>query len=340
MSRRVIVPLIVVIVAAGWYVLRERELRPAPPAPIDVAQTPTSAPHPPPLASAPAPSPPPPDHSPEPKPAPVAPKVEQPVDAATLRQPPPDTPVKDVLAMLRSAADQGVPRAACRVGVELIRCGRIGQRMVELESAMAAATNTPKDTQSAQAAMRRATALQLQLATDQRACGGVTEDETREAWRYVYLAAAGGNVAAMSRFARDPGMLGGPNAPEYADAWGAYRRDAPQFRADAIRGGDVRALYYGWWAALNGTSAAGAGVFPPEPETALLYASALRGLVDDRTMRTVDQMTARSASSIDPDRAERLRQDGETLRAQSFANAAPVEIGNDMGKTDVADCWK
>ena len=174
--------------------------------------------------------------------------------------------------MLREGADQGIPQAACRLGAELIRCARVRDTLVMLGEAQAAAARAPKNAPEAARMSQYAVELSRALAEDNRMCSGVAVETAREAWRYLYSAAAAGNVAAMSRFVRDPGLE--LNDPDATEGWSAYRQDAPAFLQGAIKGGDVRALYQAWFSAFSGQSSGGSDIFVRDPDKALQYGTA------------------------------------------------------------------
>lgn len=68
-------------------------------------------------------------------------------------------------------------------------------------------------------------------------CEGVSRDDLRSnTWRYIWRAAAAGNVTAMSEFVRDPGIYGDPAAS--ADGWAIYRDHVQDIDARAIAAGD------------------------------------------------------------------------------------------------------
>jgi hypothetical protein len=342
MSNRValIVLILFVAVGAGWFWTHRNP--PASKSPRSPALVESAAPGaiaaPPTIAAAP--------------PGPAAPTVGAPADQssasaakrkltlADIAQPPPASPVKDVVRQLVDAANQGVPQAACRLGFELIRCARVRNGLVALENAQRAAAAAPKDSREAQNFARDAAMMGQALARDRQACIDIGDTDTADGWRYVYIAATGGSAAAMTRFVRDPGIGAPPGTPEYEEAWGAYKREAPQFLVDAIRNGDVRALYQGYVSALTGNSAGGAGVFARNPEKAIAYAVALRGLREKAAEQQIEQSVVGLIDQVGQARADAARAQGEKLRADFFANATPLNRSEADKSPDVAECWK
>lgn len=335
MRRSLSIAAAIVICLGGYYFATTRE---APPQPLAAAQHAAPAP----LVKVAAAEP-----SPPPAPAPVvrapppAPPPRPAVAALTLRdikQPAEGTPVRDLLTMLRDAADQGVPQAACRLGIELIKCSRLRSALIALGEAQKAAAQAPKNTPEAARLMQRATELSRNQADDNRACSGVEREDVAEAWRYIFTAANAGSVAAMSRFVRDPGLA--PGDPDAAEGWSAYRQAAPDLLRTAIKRGDVRALYQAWAFAFTGQAPGGTEVFARDPDKALQYGTAALDLLDASRAAKVRAVDDKVAREIGNERADAARKEGEKLRAASFAGAKPPYWTADDGVTELADCWK
>ena len=256
-----------------------------------------------------------------------------------LVQPEKNTPVVQLEATLRSAADLGHPQAACRLGIELIRCARIGSQQTTLDDLHGDAERAPKESPEAKRLAKEIDTASRALAETQYLCNGVSPESTRNAWRYLFSAASAGNVAAMSRFVRDPGL--NPGEPEAAEGWEMYTRNAPEFLQRAIEGGDVRALYQGWFSLSSGKSISQTKTFERDPDKALAYGYALvNGLIDVRRAARISRTNESLAKELGAERAARARQAGADLRAMYFANTDRLEWGDDNSETDVADCWK
>ena len=95
-------------------------------------------------------------------------------------------------------------------------------------------------------------------------CKGVSERDLRNAWRYLWQSAEAGNVAAMSKFGRDPGLSHEDPAVN-AEGWIVYRANAPRLLWQAVVGGDVAALHALWFSTATGLSAGGKDAFPRAP---------------------------------------------------------------------------
>jgi len=271
----------------------------------------------------------------------------QPSTPPILKPPEPPGPLQELETTLRNAADRGDARAACTLGIELVRCARLEAVQTELYDTQTAlddvqgnAERAVKDKANVARLSRRIDELTSTLNENQRLCRGVTQELARNSWQYLYAAATAGNVTAMSRFVRDPGF--DPLDSETSEAWQTFLASAPDFLARAIAAGDVRALFQGWYSASSGRTIREiqADAFQRDPDKALQYGTAVVKLVDPRRAAEVAQANAAIAKEIGPERAARARQEGERLRTTFFANATPVNWGPDPGETDVNDCAK
>ena len=241
-------------------------------------------------------------------------------------QPPPDTPVKEVLDQLRPAADLGNPQAACRVALEMRRCGE-----------MFALSRIPPDNPGYPQFQQMAHA-------SEKLCAGVDENDVRNnAWRYLWQAAEAGNVAAMTEFAINPVVDGRDNPAASADAWLLFRDHAQEFLTTAVNDGDVEAAYWGVGFMDTGNSFGGPGVFKADPYTALVWAEAILPFLDPQRQQNRQYWIDQLEPKLPPDRVLQARQDAIALRARmAAAGATRVHwpAGND-GPTDPAvDCNK
>ncbi len=339
MRRPLLIAAVIVTCLGGYYFATTREASPKPAAARKTTAQPASAkiatPEPPP----PAPPPPVAAQPTPPAPAPRPDRATAPaIPLREIKQPAEGTPVRDLLALLRDAADQGVPQAACRLGIELIKCSRLRTSLIALGDAQKAAAQAPKNTLDAARLMQRATELARNQADDNRACSGVAREDVSEAWRYIFAAANAGSVAATSRFVRDPGLAAGD--PDAAAGWSAYRHGAPDLLRAAIKGGDVRALYQAWAFAFTGQSPGGTEVFARDPDKALEYGTSVLDLLDAPRAAKVRAANDNLVRELGNERAEAARREGEKLRAGSFASAKPPYWTADDGVTELADCWK
>src|SRR5260221_5925441 len=80
--------------------------------------------------------------------------VPRPPEPVQSTQPAQGVPVQQVEAMLRDPAITGDPKAACRLGIELIRCSRLDSARASLEAARNDAERAAKGTPEAQRLMQ------------------------------------------------------------------------------------------------------------------------------------------------------------------------------------------
>ena len=241
-------------------------------------------------------------------------------------QPPSDTPVKEVLDQLRAAADLGNPQAACRVALEMRRCGH----WFEL-------SREPSDSPLY-------VAFAPMLRAGKALCAGVDENDVRNnAWRYLWQAAEAGNVAAMTEFAITPVVDGFDNPAASADAWLHYRDHAREFLTTAVNDGDVEAAYWGVAFMGTGNSFGGRGVFKADPYTALVWAEAILPFLDPQRQQNRQYWIDQLEPKLPPDRVLQAQQDAIALRARmAAAGATRVHwpAGNDGPTNPAVDCNK
>ena len=232
-------------------------------------------------------------------------------------------PVAPLLQKLVPAAQNGDARAACRVGLEKLRCVRIPQyeKLVRDKAANAE--------------------VEQKLAVDQQLCAGVSSYDSRDAWRYLWQAASAGNVAAMSKWLRDPGLEASDvDSKGYFEGWGLYRDNAPNMMEQAIKAGDVMSLYSAWFHAATGIGPGEGKIFPKDAYAALVYGEAAMPLLDARRRDQVALKNAQLRATLDAQKISQAAAEGATLRAQYFAAARPVSEQPDDGFLDPADCYK
>jgi hypothetical protein len=255
-------------------------------------------------------------------------------------QPPPDTPVKEVLDQLRPAADLGNPQAACRVGIEMAHCLDLFQLARRNATYDEVAARFGADSPQAPQAGASDAAAADELARGRVRCQGVPETDLANAWRYLWEAAAAGNIAAASRFARDPGLRFKEAATD-AEGWAIYRDHAPEALAEAVNGGDVMAAFAGAFSLASGLSYGGKDVFRRDPYAAYVYAFAVLPYLDALRQRIIENVIAQAASTLGPDRVLQAQQDATALAAKlASAGAAPLTGGNDDGASNPIDCGK
>lgn len=151
-----------------------------------------------------------------------------------------EVPLREALHPLKARADAGDSLAACRLGVELLRCSSLESPFPELDDWLARQeTRFEADGELEQAnatAQVRVTRAQLR-----RDCAGISADLIQQAHHYVRQAAMAGESEAMIRYAAGE-TLGGWGfsfiaTPQFDD----WRREAPQVLMRALEAGTPEA---------------------------------------------------------------------------------------------------
>lgn len=160
---------------------------------------------------------------------PIAPDASAPASIVSPRPseplPPRDAPITDVAPLLQSRADAGDHKAACRLGIELLRChlllkvhqGSVADWMQELELSQEA-KGRPEDA-------NRVAGLNLGYLEQSRLCASLPEGLVAQGPRYLRAAALAGEPEAMLRYADGQsldtqGGFGFVRTPEF-DQWRA-----------------------------------------------------------------------------------------------------------------------
>lgn len=179
--------------------------------------------------------------------------------ASAAAPPPNDVPLAGILVPLADRADRGDRRAACRLGMELLRCEQL-VLFDELASTEVNDQEPPNPRQAAYLAWKSARLLDCQaVPPDLRGRGG----------HYLRQAALAGQPEAMVRYAEGhhfPPDSRGLWATEAFDQW---RREAPGMMQRAVEAGypqAVFALQFGYSDDLTPATA----LVPNDPELALV----------------------------------------------------------------------
>jgi hypothetical protein len=139
--------------------------------------------------------------------------------------PPKDAPITDIAALLQSRADAGDRKAACRLGIELLRChlllkvhqSSVADWMQELELSQEAKGKSED--------ANRVAGLNLDYIEQSRLCASLPEDLVAMGPRYLRTAALAGEPEAMLRYADGQSLdtqsgFGFLRTPEF-DQWRA-----------------------------------------------------------------------------------------------------------------------
>lgn len=245
--------------------------------------------------------------------------------------PPIDTPVGDVVAQLKAAADSGHPQAACRIGMELAHCWHQRVMAEQLQRSdewrrrrpEVNPTPPPEGFASFEASVRR----------ELDRCKTLNENELSEGWRYLLQAALGGNSSAMAEFVSRP-PLHKERFLDHLEGWQAYSDHAQMFLERALEAGNRTALSTAYFASLDRQSPSGGGGlrFGNKYFAAIKYGTALlatyQGVPDSNATR---QVTAQlesdmkfAASNLTPEQLSQARVEGVRLYERHFANKPPV----------------
>lgn len=153
--------------------------------------------------------------------------------------PPIDTPVAAILDELEARARAGDVRAACRLASELSRCGSVDKRLamqVRQTESLAEQPSVRTDQQVDSIAR-----FDLALELDQQACAGVTKARTREALRWLLVAARGRHAPSMTAFLAGGWFLE-PASIHHVEVFAAYAREAESMAIALVEMGDPTVL--------------------------------------------------------------------------------------------------
>lgn len=148
---------------------------------------------------------------------------------ASTPMPATDLPLRDRLASLQLRADAGDSLAACRLGVELLRCAALGNYHPEHDAFMAK-KEAELEAKGDLSAANKIAAGRLLHAQLRDTCSVVPEPLVGRAHHYVRQAALAGEPEAMIRYARGETLMNGIPSMRYIatpefDAWrGEARR--------------------------------------------------------------------------------------------------------------------
>ncbi|HEX4853344.1 hypothetical protein [Arenimonas sp.] len=209
-----------------------------------------------------------------PAPGTTRPRPVEPADAEPL--PPEDRPLASLLGPLAARADAGDRKAACRLGMELLRCEHL-----EHQAALMAPPPAPPDDQDARKAMRSSASVDFLMrepawiAERLAQCKAVPTALAGQGARYLEQAALAGEPEAMVRYAEGqhwpPSSRGAMADPSF-DRW---RRNAPGMMRRALKAGYPEAAF-ALMIAYQDDGGFHAALIPNDPEQAavigLLYA--------------------------------------------------------------------
>jgi hypothetical protein len=152
-----------------------------------------------------------------------------------------DTPLPELLVLLQPRADTGDSLAACRLGVELLRC-EANDFAVRFHQSHSTGFIREKEAQGQLALANHVEEQQLRQLELQIQCRQLPEDVRRRGSDYLIQAARAGEPEAMLRYAL--GEHWGINLDDFlADGrFDVWRREAPDMLQRALEGGDPRSV--------------------------------------------------------------------------------------------------
>ena len=199
-----------------------------------------------------------------------APGIREPVPVQPAPLPAPDTPFAQALPALRAAADAGDRRAACRLGLELLRCQHLGAWDALMEKYTSEDAEAAWVAQGNLAAANHVAEEKLWRIESLEQCRVVPADLHGQGTRYLRQSALAGDPHAMFAYAEGhhwpPSMRGMAVDPAF-DPW---RREAPAMMHAALRAGNPSAAYI---LQINYTDDFGflSGMIPNDPYRSYTY---------------------------------------------------------------------
>jgi hypothetical protein len=153
-----------------------------------------------------------------------------------------DTPLADIAPVLQARADAGDARAACRLGVDLLRC----QYLALLGDAELERLANRERAQSEKGKLDQANATAMMLlrhAELQRTCAGLDQDLIARGAHYLRQAALAGEQDAVVRYATGGTFrVTGSNAYIATPEFDQWRREAPAMIRRALEAGQPGAV--------------------------------------------------------------------------------------------------
>lgn len=196
--------------------------------------------------------------------------------------PPPGTPIPQIAGALQTRADAGDSRAACRLGIELVRCQQLEQSR-SVQWANGVPPDVAIERQGNLEAANSFAEIEIRKIQLGQHCDALDPALVAEAARYLEIAARAGEPEAMLRYATGEhhgrlGHMGYIREPGF-DRW---RRDAPAMLLRAAQAGRMEAVHALAYA-YRTDSAPYAGLIPDDPLQAHAWAlldARLRGSLE------------------------------------------------------------
>jgi hypothetical protein len=150
--------------------------------------------------------------------------------------PPPNVPLSQLFPLLQQEADAGNPKAACRLGTEVLRCKYSAERDNGRNSTAEALSAAKPGTPEFQEYKSKLASIDAGIERDKAVCAGFKMPENLRPTDYLLKAAQAGHVPSQALYAAIP-----PSMPDEffsnIDAWATYKENAPTYLASAARAG-------------------------------------------------------------------------------------------------------
>ncbi|HET9576748.1 MAG TPA: hypothetical protein VFP44_02915 [Usitatibacter sp.] len=153
--------------------------------------------------------------------------------------PPPGTPLVLMFDSLKTLAEQGDARAACRLAFELDRCRKIDLLRKAPAVWREAAKQSPVPVSEEETA-RRVAESESRLAQAETACKDVSGEQMLAAWDYGLAAALAGNREARWLVSFFPVGLDYNHPENTLEGWAEWRRYIPRIMQEGVEAGDPR----------------------------------------------------------------------------------------------------
>ncbi|MBW8311038.1 MAG: hypothetical protein K0M64_03295 [Rhizobium sp.] len=174
--------------------------------------------------------------------SPALPAAEiSPPKQASLPLPPPDAPLAQVLPDLQARADAGDHRAACRLGMELLRCQHLPTWDTLVSSSDPLDSEVEFEAEGNLAAANSVAEERLWLIERLQQCRGVPPDLQGQGARYLRQAALAGDSSAMLAYADGNHWRPDGRGTALGSDFDQWRREAPGMVHAALRAGNPTA---------------------------------------------------------------------------------------------------
>lgn len=157
--------------------------------------------------------------------------------------PPPDAPLAQVLPALQASADAGDRRAACRLGMELLRCQHLGTWDALMSKVMGGDAEMEFEERGNLAAANSIAEERLSRIEGLQQCRSVPESLRSQGGRYLRQAALAGEPHAMLAYAEGHHWPPDGRGVALGADFDLWRQEAPAMMHAALRAGNPTAAF-------------------------------------------------------------------------------------------------